>query len=385
MNTSSAIDAGDAGAATSTDNMSLLENIDIDNVAFPLLEDPRDVTEFLTKFIDKDFRKILLDMSRGNPLSNHDRQLTVLLVRAIGNLDLYPGLATTLLLPGTLKVIGGSNDRVVFPPEIQTMAKDVRARFEAQEWGENLVLDDGDGEDQDASNSSAPATSQSTSAPRPTAPRNRLVNRPSPNHSIFGTNGIMRGLLIKQGPTRVYQFDDTFPRRDANVFGANGLTIGDWWPLQRCALRDGAHGATMAGIAGKNDEGAYSIVVAGQYADLDDDYGDMLWYSASNSHSNTDPNVARVSGGALVLRQSIVTQRPVRVLRSFRGESSFAPSAGIRYDGLYHVVREGNNTNTRGGLYIRFRLQRLPNQPPIVRNRPTMAEIAQSERIVRGY
>ncbi|KAI9700648.1 MAG: hypothetical protein M1836_002017 [Candelina mexicana] len=384
MTTPTANDAVTAGAATAEGSTSIPETVDTNEVAFDIPDDPKEAEEFLRKFIDADLRAMLVGISKGKALSDQDRRRTILLVRALGNLVLYPGLATTLRMPGALQVIGGSNPKVVFPAEIQAMAKDVHEKFEAQQWGANLVLDGGDGDDQDAS--SAPTQSQRTTAPRTTAPGNRLVRRPSPNHQIFGTNGIMRGLLIKPGrSTRVYEFDDTFRRRDANVFGANGLTIGDWWPFQRCALRDGAHGAIMAGIAGKRDEGAYSIVVSGQYADLDSDYGDRLWYSASDSHSNTDPDTAPVSGGAMVLRQSIATQQPVRVLRSSRGGSDLAPSVGIRYDGLYGVLRERTNTNDRGGVYIRFHLERLPNQPPIVRSRPTMAEKALFERIGRGY
>lgn len=51
---------------------------------------------------------------------------------------------------------------------------------------------------------------------------------------------------------------------DYHRFGHNGLSVGDWWPYQACALRDGAHGSSMGGIAGGARDGAKSIVVSGQ-------------------------------------------------------------------------------------------------------------------------
>jgi hypothetical protein len=39
-------------------------------------------------------------------------------------------------------------------------------------------------------------------------------------------------------------------KRKADVYGDNGLTVGDWWPLQHAAWFHGAHGHTMQGIYG---------------------------------------------------------------------------------------------------------------------------------------
>lgn len=45
-----------------------------------------------------------------------------------------------------------------------------------------------------------------------------------------------------------YKLEDNYPfKKNPHVPGHNGLTIGDWWPLQICALRDGAHGEMEAG------------------------------------------------------------------------------------------------------------------------------------------
>ena len=65
---------------------------------------------------------------------------------------------------------------------------------------------------------------------------------------------------------RTWSLDKTVTTRDSSVIGHNGIAIGTWWPYRICALRDGAHGATMAGIAGSVSDGAYSIVVSGMSA-----------------------------------------------------------------------------------------------------------------------
>lgn len=75
---------------------------------------------------------------------------------------------------------------------------------------------------------------------------------------------IMRGILISDKSRRTYELDRNYQpgRRDCRVVGHNGLEVGDWWPLRICALRDGAHGAMQAGIAGSSNDGAYSIVIS---------------------------------------------------------------------------------------------------------------------------
>jgi hypothetical protein len=60
-------------------------------------------------------------------------------------------------------------------------------------------------------------------------------------------------------------------RRSAKVSGHNGLDIGAWFPTRLSALVNGAHGASQAGIAGNIEYGAFSIVVAPTYKDVDEE------------------------------------------------------------------------------------------------------------------
>jgi hypothetical protein len=56
---------------------------------------------------------------------------------------------------------------------------------------------------------------------------------------------VVRGKIKRTGGWRL---EENYRHRiNALVIGHNGLTIGDWWPLQICAMRDGAHGEMEAG------------------------------------------------------------------------------------------------------------------------------------------
>lgn len=52
-------------------------------------------------------------------------------------------------------------------------------------------------------------------------------------------------------------------KKSGRYFGYGDLVSGQWWPRLLCVLRDGAHGASQAGIAGIDREGATSVLVAG--------------------------------------------------------------------------------------------------------------------------
>lgn len=178
----------------------------------------------------------------------------------------------------------------------------------------------------------------------------------------------------------------------------------------------------MRGISGTPDEGAYSIVVSGSsaaYSGLDEDHGATLYYSAENSHRSRDASGATVAALAAAsadtrsLQRSLLTGRPVRVLRSRgfrasrRGPSqnqnqnqngstpasvsaavSWTPSLGVRYDGLYRVVEQREATNAHGGRYLQFRLRRVPGQRPlrdICDSVPSAEQEADERRIRDGY
>lgn len=175
-------------------------------------------------------------------------------------------------------------------------------------------------------------------------------------------------------------------KRAGSAYGCNGLAVGAWFPYQIVALSHGAHGSTQAGISGNTNTGAYSIVVSGHYDDLDEDHGNTIYYSGSNSHDNTDPQAPpRSSKGTQALHASIRTQRPVRVLRASSGPSVWAPTEGLRYDGLYKIVAVDYPKNRKGGMYEQFKLVREHDQQEIDTDRPSPDELRDLERVGRGY
>lgn len=163
----------------------------------------------------------------------------------------------------------------------------------------------------------------------------------------------------------------------AQVFGENGLLNGQWFPLQLTTVRDGAHGATQGGISGKQGEGAYSCIMAGDSGYPDIDNGDEVRYCGTDSTDGT------VTDRTQMLMDNMNNDRPVRFIRRANLHSQWAPTVGYRYDGLYDVkdfeVLKVID-NPRAARH-RFRLVRREGQDPIrggkgPEARPTEQEIA---------
>ena len=289
-----------------------------------------------------------------------------------------------------------------FAETTRERARSLYERWEGQNWGKGEVVEDSSDDDDNDAASGSKRRKSSTSGPTTKSnSRTELVAatvRPPPaHHPVFGTEGIMHGVALKiTAHRKSYVLDSRYPKRDAKAYGNNGLQVGDWWPLQLLALFHGAHGARIGGIAGNSETGAYSVVTAGgPYEDLDQDRGDVLFYSGSGSHDNTDPKKPFPSTAAtLTLKASLRLGKPVRVLRAAGLGSSkshaatLRPTVGIRYDGLYRVVAMQLKTNTGGGLYEQFKLERLDGQPPLstfVKSRPTAREVRDFDQREDGY
>ena len=191
---------------------------------------------------------------------------------------------------------------------------------------------------------------------------------------------ILRGIREKkneQGRWVSTLDKQNYVKNTANAFGELNLVNGQWWPTLLCALRDGAHGATQAGIHG-NDKGAYSIIVSrSQYQDKDS--GDRLSYCGT--HHEIAGDVTRYTR---YMMANIQSRNPVRVLRSSNlpKENKFRPSRGFRYDGLYTVL-DYEILDPVKSIY-QFRLQRSPGQDPIryegLAARPTEEEIDEYDK-----
>ncbi|KAH8902021.1 hypothetical protein BR93DRAFT_382502 [Coniochaeta sp. PMI_546] len=287
-----------------------------------------------------------------------------------------------------------SNPDFKCPVEIATRARRIYDKFEDEQWGEDNRNPESEPEE------SSLAASQSTDKPKRvtnaigTNDMYQLARVPPHDHPIWGRSGIMHGFVIQPSQFRKFNYvlDPRYEgeKRSFKVIGHNSLNPGDWWPYQKVALFHGAHGHSMAGISGQAEQGAWSVVVSGssKYQDLDQDLGDIIWYSNDGSHNNLDPTrIVNRSNMALSLHTSVAKQTPIRVLRS-SGKGRFAPSHGIRYDGLYLAVKVVERTNAKGGLYEQFQLRRQPGQrslQEICQSSPTQQQVADFERVQEGY
>ncbi|KAF2470941.1 uncharacterized protein BDR25DRAFT_28376 [Lindgomyces ingoldianus] len=173
------------------------------------------------------------------------------------------------------------------------------------------------------------------------------------------------------------RIDPSWPGRlSAKYYGQGNLVIGQWWPTQLCTVRDGAHGAPQAGIYGEKDKGAYSIVLSGNANYKDEDKGDEIYYSGTDSKDSTPTeNTTRMIESCDTVKQA------VRVIRSWNLNKSnpYRPVRGFRYDGLYTVV--GYSLVNADKAIYRFHLVRLSGQDPIryednAARRPTRFEVA---------
>ena len=145
-------------------------------------------------------------------------------------------------------------------------------------------------------------------------------------------------------------------------YHGNGFLVnGQWWPRQICAVRDGAHGCPVGGIAGIKGEGAVSVVMSGdEYHDEDRDDGEEVLYCGTKAKEGSSEPTEMTTH----LLDSVKSGKPVRLMRSSNlYGSKFKPSEGFRYDGLYDVVdKELLDPETH---HYRFHLLRRKGQTPI--------------------
>ncbi|KAK1955765.1 YDG/SRA domain-containing protein [Colletotrichum sublineola] len=210
-------------------------------------------------------------------------------------------------------------------------------------------------------------------------PKGGILSPPR-NHPIWGEDGIMHGLAVRSSDRFTVVLDPRFAheKRPANVRGHNGLEVGDWFPSQLSALFHGAHGHSNAGIYYQSEEGAFSVIVAGAYKDLDVDSGTSILYSGSNAHESNDrDNILPSTEATKSLATNWLTGQPVRVLRKAHKDSEWAPSHGYRYDGLYEVVSKEFAHNDQNGMFEQYELQRLGGQPPLesLKNIPSKRQV----------
>ncbi|XP_047544031.1 E3 ubiquitin-protein ligase UHRF1-like [Vanessa atalanta] len=176
-----------------------------------------------------------------------------------------------------------------------------------------------------------------------------------------------------------------------NHFGPiPGIEVGMCWRFRIQLSESGVHRPPVSGIHGRDVEGAYSIVLSGGYED-DVDYGNEFTYTGSGgrdlsgnkrtAEQSCDQTLTRenkalarncavkeVSEKGADAREAWQQGKPVRVVRSYKMLKHFpkyAPKEGIRYDGIYKVVKYYPEKGLSGYRVWKYLLRRDdPNPAP---------------------
>uniref|UniRef100_A0A803T7A9 E3 ubiquitin-protein ligase UHRF n=1 Tax=Anolis carolinensis TaxID=28377 RepID=A0A803T7A9_ANOCA len=163
-----------------------------------------------------------------------------------------------------------------------------------------------------------------------------------------------------------------------------GVPVGTMWKFRVQVSESGVHRPHVAGIHGRSNDGAYSLVLAGGYED-DVDHGNSFTYTGSGgrdlsgnkrtAEQSCDQKLTNMNR-ALALNCSAPINdkegseakdwragKPVRVVRNAKGgrHSKYAPKEGNRYDGIYKVcIRTGMRRKLiQRGFCLLFRCARL--------------------------
>ncbi|KAL9048970.1 MAG: hypothetical protein Q9206_005759 [Seirophora lacunosa] len=116
----------------------------------------------------------------------------------------------------------------------------------------------------------------------------------------------------------------------AHQDGHSGFQVGDWWLNSAAACRDGIIDNPHFNITSDGDV-AYAITMT-EHSETAVSKDGSCSYTPHHDDRGAFELMATINGGQ---------RSSVRVLRSWRLQSSLAPAAGIRYDGLYRVTGYG--------------------------------------------
>lgn len=287
-------------------------------------------------------------------------------------------------------------DRWGFSAVARGIAQGLHQRFAGQNWGRNAVQPlqplqptqatsaaSDEGKKPKRKRGASPSAKSQKEAKLKKSVDEIHISKPIPadDDPIFGLNGPMRGTLIKyntvdpQNVAKSIVLNPSITQISSKVFGHNGIPMGQFFPRQMAALAQGAHGSSQAGISGTAEDGAYSVIVTGRYNGLEKDGLEKFEYCATGSMENTFKDSLIESQGLKTMRTSLMTKKPVRVLRGQNDEFRYAPKVGLRYDGLYTVAKEEQRVNGKGGVYAVFVLERVEEQEPVDLSRPNAGDL----------
>ncbi|KAL2090228.1 hypothetical protein ACEWY4_014916 [Coilia grayii] len=165
-----------------------------------------------------------------------------------------------------------------------------------------------------------------------------------------------------------------------------GVPVGTQWKFRVQVSESGVHRPHVAGIHGRSNDGAYSLVLAGGYEDDVDD-GNEFTYTGSGgrdlsgnkrtAEQSCDQKLTNMNRALALNCNAAVNEKagaeakdwragkPVRVVRSSKGRkhSKFCPEDGNRYDGIYKVSKYWPEKGKSGFLVWRYLLKRDDEEP----------------------
>ncbi|KAK3103860.1 hypothetical protein FSP39_022483 [Pinctada imbricata] len=166
-----------------------------------------------------------------------------------------------------------------------------------------------------------------------------------------------------------------------NHFGPiPGVEVGTLWKFRVQVSEAGVHRPHVAGIHGRDSDGAYSIVLSGGYEDDKDD-GEEFTYTGSGgrdlsgnkrtAEQSCDQELTRTNRALAKNCNASVSDKgaeakdwkggkPLRVVRNCKGRkhSEYAPEEGNRYDGIYKVVKYWKEKGKSGFMVWRYLMRR---------------------------
>eukprot|EP01113_Clastostelium_recurvatum_P035639 TRINITY_DN4993_c0_g1_i8.p1 TRINITY_DN4993_c0_g1~~TRINITY_DN4993_c0_g1_i8.p1 ORF type:complete len:985 (+),score=269.86 TRINITY_DN4993_c0_g1_i8:149-3103(+) len=154
----------------------------------------------------------------------------------------------------------------------------------------------------------------------------------------------------------------------------------------RMQLNDsGVHRILIGAICGTAKGGAESLLLGTTQED-DPDKGDEFVYTAMGATKRAvtgnqpqSPS-SELTRGTQALLTSYRLGLPVRVIRSWKMKSRYAPTEGFSYDGLYHIVEWWEQTSKQGVSALKFRFSgpmtsTPPRYPSTAGNNPPLAPL----------
>ncbi|KAJ2658713.1 hypothetical protein IW148_004589 [Coemansia sp. RSA 1199] len=199
--------------------------------------------------------------------------------------------------------------------------------------------------------------------------------------------------LVKQtkqqggGVTRVKTNTCTIVSKD-HIGSIPGVHVGQSWRYRIHVCESGIHRPPVAGIAGSAKKPAVSIVLAGGYPE-DIDRGEEFVYTGSGGYDlsgnsqqrktqSFDQELTRQNRGLALACAAPIDETvgatannwkqssPIRVCRSYKAAKKhpeYAPAEGVRYDGLYRIVKYWKEKGVCGLYVWRYLFRRDDPEP----------------------